>query len=231
VLEAFAMTSDVPTQKPFTVSFEGVPFSITVAPEQLRSISSFDGVVTLHLGNGCRIDIGPLASRQDADNLMHRLQGANTRARDLRPTPTTKEEYLRTLRRNPWTFPYVGSETVVPPADWVAEAWEMPAVQGSIFDGGIRRNYMKGLGLCCTKEFLAVLSASLRTEQVVRLYEDIREAQPEREPEFRDDFLAAFAAHAHALPPAGARTRRAPRPISAQSWPVFDDRDEDGIPY
>jgi hypothetical protein len=225
------MTPDVPGQKPFTVSFETLPFSVTVAPEQLRSVGEHDGIVTVQLRNGCRIDVGPFASREEAEDLLSRFIRASERARDLRPTPTTKEQYLNALRRNPWTFPYVGSEMGVPPADWVADAWDLPAVLASVFDGGIRRDYLKGLGLCCTREFLAVLSASLRTEQVVRLYEDIRDAQPEREPEFRADFLAAFAAHAHALPSAGATTHRAPRPDSSSSWATFDDEDEDGIPY
>ena len=72
---------------------------------------------------------------------------------------------------------------------------------------------------------------ALRTEQVVRLYEDIRDAQPEREREFRDDFLAAFAAHAHALPPAGERDRRVPRARWSEitsSWHAWDD---DDIPF
>jgi hypothetical protein len=229
-IEVFAMTPQQSAQKPFTVSFDSLPVSITVAPEQLRSVGAFDGVVTIQLANGCRIDVGPFAAREEAEQLMNRVINASTRARDLRPTPATKEEYLKALRRNPWTFPFVGSEMGVPPADWVSDAWDLPAVQESVFDGGIRRNYLKGLGLCCSKEFLAILSASLRTEQVVRLYEDIRGAQPEREPEFRDDFLAAFAAHAHALPPAGETTRRTPRYISSQSWSVFDD-EGDEIPY
>ena len=74
-------------------------------------------------------------------------------------------------------------------------------VQYTIVDGGLRRNYLKGLGFSCSAEFLAILSASLRTEQVVRLYLDIRNSQPEREPEFRDDFLRGFARHSSALPP------------------------------
>src|SRR5262249_18831266 len=147
---------------------ESVPLSLTVAPEQLLSIGEADGVVTIQLRNGCRLDVGPFPSREEAEGLVTRVVQASERARDLRPTPITKEQYLKALRRNPWTFPYVGSEMGVPPADWVADAWDLPAVRASNFDGGIRRNYLKGLGLCCTKEFLAVLAASLRTEQVVR---------------------------------------------------------------
>jgi hypothetical protein len=230
--EAFVMTPDAPRQKPYTVSFENFPVTVTVAPGQLSSVGECDGVVTIQLRNGSRIDVGPFASPEEAEALVTRVVNADDRARDLRPTPATKGEYLQALRRNAWTFPYVGSEMGVPPADWVADAWELPAVRDSIYGGGICREYLKGNGLCCTKEFLAVLAASLRTEQVVRLYEDIRDAQPEREPEFRDDFLVAFAAHAHALPPAGATTRRAPRPgRSASAWVEFDDEGEDGISF
>lgn len=229
------MASDESRQKPYLLSFEGLPVSITVAPEQLQSVGEIDGVVTVWLRNGCRIDIGPLASREAAQQLVGRIVSTSTRARDLRPTPTTKEAYLKALSTGPMYFPYVGSEMGGPPADWVADAWELPSVQDVCFDGGIRRDYLKGLGLCCSQEFLAILANSLRTEQVVQLYERIREAQPERELEFRDDFLATFAAHAHALPPAGERIRRVPgrpgRPgrQSSGTWFAYDSEDE--IPF
>jgi hypothetical protein len=220
------LTPGEPRQKPYTVSFENLPFSVTVGPEQLQSVGEIDGVVTVYLRDGSRIDIGPFPSREEAQRVVNHVIDAGDRARDSSPTPVTKEQYLKALSRNPWTFPYVGSEMGLPPADWVADAWDLPTVRDTFFDGGICREYLKGNGLCSSKEFLAALSATLRMEQVVRLYEDIRSAQPEREHEFRDDFLAAFAAHARALPQAWETTRRVPReprPRSVPTWHAYDD--------
>ena len=55
--------------------------------------------------------------------------------------------------------------------------------------------------LGCTEEFLARLSAALRTSQVVALFRQIRDESPHREAEFRPQFERGFARHASALPP------------------------------
>jgi hypothetical protein len=129
----------------------------------------------------------------------------------------TKDEYLRRLKVNAWRFPdLVGSpwerppgqgddpfaehpEETLPPAEWVAEAWESEEVQESVV-GSLARDVGKGLPLSCAG-FLELLSAVLTTNQVVAFFHRIRNESPHRESEFRPAFERAFARHAAALPP------------------------------
>jgi hypothetical protein len=129
----------------------------------------------------------------------------------------TKEEYLRRMKVNAWHFPYVAGgawerppgleddpyaelpEEPSPPAEWVAEAWELEEVQENLV-GSLARDVDKGLPLSCDR-FLELLSAVLTTDQVVAFFHRIRNGSPHRESEFRPAFERAFARHAAALPP------------------------------
>jgi len=113
-----------------------------------------------------------------------------------------RSEYLAAIRLDPSVFPAVDG-CPDPPPDWVAAAWETPAVQDAIV-GSIARDVSKcgELSFACTDEFIARLAATLTTEQVVRFYHALRDESPHREAEFRTEFLAGFARHAAALPPA-----------------------------
>lgn len=231
-----------PTQKskPFTVDYPAIPLTLTIGPGQLHSCGESGDLLVIRLNNGCQITLGPFQSREQVLNEMDRLARAHSHSHDLRPTPTTKEEYLRLLAMNPWTFPYVGSEMGVPPAEWIQEAWELDDVQWNYLDGGIIRDYLKGQGMACSKEWMEVLSNALRTDQVVEFYLTIRNAQKEREWEFREDFLRGFARHAEAIPPALTENHRPRRPEgeasrqsdSRTSFHTWDDLDDGGsIPF
>ena len=122
----------------------------------------------------------------------------------------TKEEYLRRLKINAWHFPYPagspwegppgsGPEEAPPPAEWVAEAWELEEVQNNLI-GSLVRDVGKGLPLSCDS-FLECLATALTTDQVVAFFHGIRDGSPDRESEFRPAFERAFARHAAALPP------------------------------
>jgi hypothetical protein len=129
----------------------------------------------------------------------------------------TREEYLRRLRVNAWHFPYLAGsgcerppgqedapfaeypEVALPPAEWIAEAWELEEVQESLV-GSMARDVDKGLPLS-GYGFLEMLSEALTTDQVVAFFHRIRDGSPHRESEFRPAFESAFARHAAALPP------------------------------
>jgi hypothetical protein len=113
----------------------------------------------------------------------------------------SKDEYLALVRKSPWGG--LGFRANPPvPVEWVREAWELPEIQGNVIPGGIVREVSKTGSLCLDPGYLASLSATLTTAQVAQLYLTIRESCATREEEFRPEFLAAFARHAHAIPPA-----------------------------
>jgi len=222
--------------------FRTAPMQLFVPPDQLGPIGVDGKVLRICLKNGCEVRLGPYETAKDADEAMLQFVITLDRSEDRRPTPMTKEDYLHAMSENGWTFPYVGAEMdTPPPADWIAAAWDLPEVQNSLVDGGILRDYSKGHGLACSAEFLAILSASLRREQVADFYLKIRRMQPTREDEFRSDFLAGFAAHAADIPPAltAEQVERACREEDAQrrEWqqkqanrPIGND-DDDRIPF
>jgi hypothetical protein len=110
-------------------------------------------------------------------------------------------EYLEPVHENTWYFPVV-DRCPNPPSGWIAAAWETKAVQETFADS-IAEDVSKcgELLFARTEEFLALLSAALGIEQVVRLFHTIRDRSPHRESEFRRQFEQGFTRHAAALPP------------------------------
>src|SRR5688500_15823760 len=111
----------------------------------------------------------------------------------------TKDEYVALILS--WPLGWPGPPDV--PIDWAREVWELPEVYENV-SYSIARDVGKTGSLCRTAEYLGWLADTLTGEQVVRLYLDIRDKHGcvLREEEFRPEFLAAFARHAHAIPPA-----------------------------
>ncbi len=111
----------------------------------------------------------------------------------------TEDEYLKSVRKNPWSFPAVEG-CLDPPADWTAEAWELVEVQGTVaYD--MARSVSKNGELFYNPGYLESLASALRTDQVIRLFLEIRRRSPHRESEFRPEFERGFAQHAADLPP------------------------------
>jgi hypothetical protein len=108
----------------------------------------------------------------------------------------TKDEYFAAVRAWPWGF------SLDVPAEWIAEAWDFPEVQGNLVAGGFVRDVSKTGSLCHSQEYLESLADCLSTDQVRTFYLTIRDACATREEEFRPEFLIGFARHAHAIPPA-----------------------------
>jgi hypothetical protein len=229
----------------FRVFVEALGRTISFAPDQVRTIERRGSTVYCQLQDGTRLTIGPFESEARAEQVENDVMSAFERAQDTRPTPATREEYLQGIRDEPWGFPYVGGDSDLPPAEWVAEAWDLDEVQESVVDGGIVRDVGKLGQLWCSRELLEVLDRSLRTEQVVGLFLAIRRSNPHREAEFRPGFERAFARHAHALPPplggsaaraalsGGEGPRQAPPPPQGPPPPEDDWPPPDGeeIPY
>ena len=111
----------------------------------------------------------------------------------------TKDEYVALIRS--WPLGWPGPPDA--PIEWAREVWELPDVRENV-SYGLARDVGKTGSLCRTDEYLGWFADILTEEQVVRLYLDIRDKHgcAPREVEFRSEFLAAFARHAHAIPPA-----------------------------
>jgi len=106
---------------------------------------------------------------------------------------------MRAVMDSPWRFPSApGFEE--PAAEWAVAAWELDAVRRTIARE-MSREVSKIGSLAWDATSLAKMSAVLRTEQVVRLFESIRDESPHRESEFRPAFEAAFPPHRPSLPP------------------------------
>src|SRR5262245_44499417 len=109
----------------------------------------------------------------------------------------TKADYFERIQKYPWSFPSVEG-CVSPPQDWITEAWELQGIQGSLVYE-MANEVSKNGEMFCGPEFLTNLSEALTTEQVVRLFMEIRDRSPHRESEFRSEFEAGFEKHLSAL--------------------------------
>jgi hypothetical protein len=110
----------------------------------------------------------------------------------------TKSQYIESLAASPWRFPEA-SGIADAPSDWAAAAWDVDAVR-SPFVHELTRSVSKVGELGLDEKQLAKMSAVLRTDQVVALYEALTNDSPHRESEFRGDFIRLFAQHASRLP-------------------------------
>jgi len=108
-------------------------------------------------------------------------------------------EYLEAINEDPWTFPAVEG-CPDPPPEWIAAAWDTDTVQETIASD-LAREVSKSGSLCCAPEFLETLAEALSAEQVLQLFEMIRNESPHRESEFRPEFEAGFAEYVDLLPP------------------------------
>ena len=104
---------------------------------------------------------------------------------------------LRRLREYPLDFPAV--DGVIPPADWVAEAWNVEDIREANL-GDWQREVSKTGELNCRDEVLRVLSQL--PGAITELYDRLRDSSPHREAEFRPQFERALDA------------RILPRPLS-----------------
>ena len=106
----------------------------------------------------------------------------------------TKEEFLK----NP--FCYENHDDI--PVEWIAEAWVTNA--GSyrrITTEQLARDVSKHGMLEPTGRYVTpILSKALSGEQVVALYQQIRDDSARLEPEWRQEFENAFPTHVHLLP-------------------------------
>jgi len=110
----------------------------------------------------------------------------------------TKPQYIEALVAVPWRFPAADGIDEVPP-DWASAAWDVKAVRTPILDE-LRSSVSKLGELCLEDNQLRKMSAVLRTDQVVSLYESLTNDSPHRESEFRNEFVTAFSQHASHLP-------------------------------
>ncbi|HEY1188487.1 MAG TPA: hypothetical protein VGE74_12620, partial [Gemmata sp.] len=95
----------------------------------------------------------------------------------------TQDEYLHRLREKPWTFPEAGG--AVPPADWVAAAWELKGVREAVVADWLREVSKTG-ALNCPDDVLRALAQV--PHAVSEVYERLLDDSPHREPAFRPQF-------------------------------------------
>lgn len=110
----------------------------------------------------------------------------------------TELQYIESLAASPWRFPDADAIADVP-SDWAAAAWDVEVVRSPLVHE-LQRGVSKLGELLLDKKQLAKMSEVLRTDQVVALYEVLRNDSPQRESEFRADFERAFTRHAGHLP-------------------------------
>jgi hypothetical protein len=110
-----------------------------------------------------------------------------------------RAQYMREICNFPERFPE-SPNCAHPPAEWAVAAWNLEAVYDAI-GGTMARNVSKIGALAWVTPSLLKMAAVLQTEQVVRLYERIRDRSPHRESEFRAEFEQSFSQHAAFLPP------------------------------
>jgi len=87
------------------------------------------------------------------------------------------------------------------PADWIAAAWGDPQFRANV-EHALVRSVSKNGDFFVAAYWLEVLPTFLEAEQVVSLYERIRDESGRPEHEWRRQFECAFAAHAGMLPAA-----------------------------
>jgi hypothetical protein len=125
---------------------------------------------------------------------IERMEGTNAQQARL-----TESQYIESLAASPWRFPDVNGFADVPP-DWAVAAWDVDAVRSPIMYE-LCRGVNKNGTLCLYDTQLVRMSELLRSDQVVALYEALRDGSPHRESEFRGEFERIFAKHVSRLPP------------------------------
>ena len=85
------------------------------------------------------------------------------------------------------------------PADWIAAAWSDSQFRDNVTHE-LARSVSKNGDFFIASYWLEVLPVFLSTEQVVSLYERIRDESGRLEFEWRPEFERAFAAHVSMLP-------------------------------
>jgi hypothetical protein len=85
------------------------------------------------------------------------------------------------------------------PADWIAAAWSDPQFRANV-TYALVRSVSKNGDFFIASYWLEVLPTFLPAEQVVSLYERIRDESGRLEVEWRPEFERAFASHASILP-------------------------------
>jgi hypothetical protein len=86
------------------------------------------------------------------------------------------------------------------PIEWIAEAWRTTHLKGDI-TYELTRSVSKNGDFFLAGYWLEILPRLLTGEEVVELYETIRDESERLEFEWRKQFEQAFAQHAHRLPP------------------------------
>jgi hypothetical protein len=108
----------------------------------------------------------------------------------------TKDDYLLRLQRDPWSL---AIDSIFPPEDWLAAAWEVPHIRDAHSDE-MARTVSKMGELIYTDAYLTALGRSLSIERQVELFRRIRRRSPHREGEFRERFEQFFPRSRSALP-------------------------------
>ena len=98
---------------------------------------------------------------------------------------TTKEAFLRDF----FDFDFSPDEI---PSDWMAEAWEIDLIR-KYLTSDMTRMISKGCEIRYLPPFSALLVRSLTCEQIVSLYEEIRDGAYRHEDEWREGFEQMFA--------------------------------------
>ena len=107
----------------------------------------------------------------------------------------TKEEFLK----DPSSL--ISKMDEPAPAEWIAAAWGNPLFRNNVAYALVRSVSKNGDFFLVTY-WLEILPTFLSAEQVVILYERIRDESGRLESEWRPEFERAFAAHSGELPPA-----------------------------
>lgn len=108
----------------------------------------------------------------------------------------TREEFLLDPVKAYWT------EDVTVPLEWIRAAWAIqPFRDNATYE--IVRSVRKNGDFFIVPHWMATLPAILSSGEILELYLAIRIGSHRLEDEWREEFVAAFAAHADHLPPPG----------------------------
>jgi hypothetical protein len=109
----------------------------------------------------------------------------------------TKDEFLRAWDSDPYGLPLPAVEI---PVSWMRAAWKIEAIRFTFLDL-LGQNVNKRGRLGYTEAFLNLLDRSLTRAQVHEIYRGLRDFEPHREREFREDFERGFPTKSDGLPP------------------------------
>jgi hypothetical protein len=109
----------------------------------------------------------------------------------------TKAEFLRAWEADVWSFPLPPDQI---PITWMRAAWKINAVRQATLDL-MGQNVSKAGRLGYTVAHLNLLDKALGRRQVMDVYYLLRNFEPHREGDWREEFERGFPSHRSALPP------------------------------